>query len=72
MNVNGYAQENSYANQNQTNNYEEEDRQENIPKNPNVAVDMMREEPYGDDTNVQELDATKIDLAKQIMELANS
>lgn len=45
--------------------------QEPVQGNPNVAVDMLADDTYGDVATAKEIDATSIDLAKEIMEMAN-
>ena len=44
---------------------------ESTPVNPNMAVSMF-EDPYKDADTVKEVDATSIDLAKQIMDMMSS
>ena len=57
---------------NPTNGYQTPTDQEPVPGNPNVAVEMMTDDdPYGDDTTAKEVDATSIDLAREIMEMSN-
>ena len=57
-----YTQSESYEN------YNPDNMQDSTPANPNIAVNMM-DDPYVDDNTVQEVDATSMDLARQIMEM---